>query len=107
MAKSTKPAKAAPKAKVEVEPEAPRLNRYARSAAIIASDLGIEAEALSQQADMSMSTARHCREAWNWIVGELLTRGALTPEWAAIINEASAKELASTTPEPRNEEAAA
>lgn len=90
MAKSTtKPTKTAPKtkAKVNTEPEI-RENRYSRSARIIAAELGIEAAALSKAADMSMSTAKHCREAWTGITSVLLEHGAFTPEW---VNQLSPK----------------
>jgi hypothetical protein len=78
-------AKPAPKGKTTVkvpEPEAPRENRYSRSAKVIASNLTIDVQALSEQAEMSTSTARHCLEAWNGITQVLLQRGAITPTWA-------------------------
>jgi hypothetical protein len=67
--------------KVQVE-EAPRANRYTRSAMIIVSSLSIEAAALSKQADMSLSTARHCLEAWHGITALLKQSGHLTPTFA-------------------------
>jgi len=82
MAKTTKPTTTKVKVKAKkAEPEAPRENRYSRSAKIM-SNPTIDAQALSKQAEMSLSTARHCLEAWHGITGVLIQRSALTPTWA-------------------------
>lgn len=81
---ATKPANTKGKVKVEVQVEdTPRLNRYERSAAIIVGNLTISVDALSAQAEMSTSTARHCLDAFRSVVGVLLQHGAISQAWQA------------------------
>jgi hypothetical protein len=62
-------------------------NRYLRASKIIAANLGITREELSKQANMSVSTAGFCIEAWKGVVAALAEKNAFDKAWTTLLTK--------------------
>jgi hypothetical protein len=62
-------------------------NRYLRASKIIAGNLGITREELSKQANMSVSTAGFCIEAWKGVVAALAEKNAFDKAWTTLLTK--------------------
>jgi hypothetical protein len=62
-------------------------NRYLRASKIIAANLGITREELSKQANMSVSTAGFCLEAWKGVVAALAEKNAFDKAWTTLLTK--------------------
>lgn len=63
-------------------------NRYLRAGRIIVDQLTIDDKKLSKAAEMSVSTAGHCLDAWQGIVATLLEKNAFNNTWAKVLKDA-------------------
>lgn len=63
-------------------------NRYLRAGRIIVDQLTIDDKKLSKAAEMSVSTAGHCLDAWQGIVTTLLEKNAFNNTWAKVLKDA-------------------
>jgi hypothetical protein len=62
-------------------------NRYLRASKIIAANLSITREELSKQANMSVSTAGFCIEAWRGVVAALAEKNAFDKAWTTLLTK--------------------